>query len=765
MSTIAAWLLSIAVQGAALLLVAWLIDRAFPVLRGAWRELLWRTALFGGMVTATLQLGSGQLPLAGHWQLSAPASTASTPLGQAPRAPDAGATRSVAPARSSAPRNVGIAPQAGPAWTASMYTLTQITLSAPGWIVFAWLAVALLASARTARNFMRLRRALARADAVVSPELQEELALLARRAGVAPPQLLVLEGIPSPIAAHGARIVLPAWAIATLDDAQLRAMLAHELAHVMRRDPQWKLMLAAWRALFWFVPLNVVALRRLDEIAELACDAHAAQYPGNAHGLAECLAVCAEHHAQRHDFSLAPAMAARRSALVFRIERLLEGVSMETTTSGVSGRIVALAVLVACSAGLPSIGIDGGVAHAAQSQAAPAAKADNRSHSSISIHSDDDGGRASMTVSMSDDTHQFRANVTGKIDFNDDETDIVSLGPGGTARLEETRAGVTQRIEVAARGNDLERRYFIDDAEHPFDDKARALMQVAVKELVRTGVNAEARVKRLYARGGASGVLDEIEQIHSDYVRGVYLGVLVGMGKFTPEQLDRSIDLAGAMQVDYERRQALTALFDKQSLDAARQATFLRQLAHFDSDYERAELLTGVVGRLADTDAVRQAWLDAALGVQSDYERRRTLQSMLEHGGLDDAQLGSVIEASASMSSDYEHRELLVAAARRVHNIDAVAVAYTRSAQGIHSDYEHREALLALINAGKLGAHGADAVLDSAALITSGYECREVLVALAHVMPQDSALIAHYRAVATRLPEYERGEAERALAH
>jgi len=180
--------------------------------------------------------------------------------------------------------------------------------------------------------------------------------------------------------------------------------------------------------------------------------------------------------------------------------------------------------------------------------AAPAVPAVSKrdGHSSISIHSDDDGANSSMTVSFSDDALKFRASVEGKVEFNDEENDIVSLGAGGTARLQETRGGVTQRIELSSRGDKIERRYFVNDAEHPYDDRARALMQQSVKELVRTGMDAEARVKRFYARGGAGAVLQEIEEIQSDYVRGLYLGVLSGIAKLSPAELDRAVALAGA---------------------------------------------------------------------------------------------------------------------------------------------------------------------------------------------------------------------------
>jgi hypothetical protein len=376
----------------------------------------------------------------------------------------------------------------------------------------------------------------------------------------------------------------------------------------------------------------------------------------------------------------------------------------------------------------------------------------------------DDDGNDTMTISLSDDSHKFKARVEGKIAFNDDETDVTGIGGAGTATFEETAGGVTRRLELADHGGTLERRYFVDRSERPLDAAAREWTAHVVLQLVRSGIGAEQRVKRLHARGGAKLVLDEIAQLPSDYVRGIYLRTLMDLGKLTAPELDRAVRLAGDLGSDYERRQALTAVFDKQALDAAEQVTFLRQALRFDSDYERAELLVGVVPRLADTAAVHQAWLDAALKVGSDYERRRTLQKMLDHGGLDAAQVAAVIDASNTMTSDYEHRELLVAASKQLHDPDAIAVSYARSTQKIASDYERREALTALLRSGRIGSTGANAVLDSAAQIRSSYDCKELLVALARAMPDDAALRQRYREVAGHLPDYERGEAERALA-
>jgi len=153
---------------------------------------------------------------------------------------------------------------------------------------------ALLMLVRTAMRLRRLRDAFADATPLDEGHLITDAAMIADNAHVAPPTLFIMDVLPSPVALQGGRIVLPRWAIESLDRAQLRAMIAHETAHIARRDPAWKSLTACWRAVFWFVP-TAFAQRRLDDLAELACDAFAAGCLGNARGLAECLAVCAEH--------------------------------------------------------------------------------------------------------------------------------------------------------------------------------------------------------------------------------------------------------------------------------------------------------------------------------------------------------------------------------------------------------------------------------------------------------------------------------------
>ena len=55
-----------------------------------------------------------------------------------------------------------------------------------------------------------------------------------------------------------------------------------------------------------------------------------------------------------------------------------------------------------------------------------------------------------------------------------------STTSGGSAAFSEKHDGTTQRIEVANRGGKLERRYFVDDKEQPFDAAAHAWMATLI---------------------------------------------------------------------------------------------------------------------------------------------------------------------------------------------------------------------------------------------------------------------------------------------
>lgn len=123
----------------------------------------------------------------------------------------------------------------------------------------------------------RFSRTVLRAARPASPGLQAEVRQLAELMGLArPPEIAVVSSRISPMiwpALHRPRLVLPASLLRQLRPDERAALLAHELAHVRRRD-YWvrRLELLAGVA-FWWLPTLWWLRHCLRDAEEKCCDA------------------------------------------------------------------------------------------------------------------------------------------------------------------------------------------------------------------------------------------------------------------------------------------------------------------------------------------------------------------------------------------------------------------------------------------------------------------------------------------------------------
>ena len=87
----------------------------------------------------------------------------------------------------------------------------------------------------------------------------------------------------------------------SLDAQTAASVIAHEHAHLMRRDPIWKAVGFVLLALYWFHPLIWVAYVLFCRDMELACDARATRdfSPAERKTYAEALLACSLPHAGR----------------------------------------------------------------------------------------------------------------------------------------------------------------------------------------------------------------------------------------------------------------------------------------------------------------------------------------------------------------------------------------------------------------------------------------------------------------------------------
>ncbi|NNF27845.1 MAG: M56 family metallopeptidase [Gemmatimonadetes bacterium] len=164
-------------------------------------------------------------------------------------------------------------------------------------------------------------------------------------------RLLSLEGIASPFAAGRRTVVLPDRTFDELTDVQLRAVVAHELGHLARRDPHWLWVARLMEKAFFFQPLNRLCRRRLEEVAELASDDLARRSVGSGRPLAESIAAVSGWIVMG---SPAPALSRRPGLVSDRVARLL-GPAPDSTPPMFSLRLGLILLMVLAALATPSL--------------------------------------------------------------------------------------------------------------------------------------------------------------------------------------------------------------------------------------------------------------------------------------------------------------------------------------------------------------------------------------------------------------------------
>jgi beta-lactamase regulating signal transducer with metallopeptidase domain len=299
------WLLTYAVHGALFAALAAVAERTCWGAVASRRDAFWKLALVGGIVTSTVFVAAGSAPAGAAVHLS--------------------------------PQGV-IAP--------------ALTSDGVFWLATGWMAITAILALRTARAW-RLgvrhagrRRVIRRGRATVL--LQEILGPAADRVTLSCSRTLRV-----PVA-FAREICVPVRALRELPDDEFRALLAHEAAHVVRRDAVWLMIAAAVRALGWWQPLNLVAAARLRLAMELSCDERAAAEPRERAALARCLIKVAEWNV-RDDGAVLATMASRGSALRRRLESLLDDAPRRRRAVGPWLAVTSVAVPVVCLAPVVTI--------------------------------------------------------------------------------------------------------------------------------------------------------------------------------------------------------------------------------------------------------------------------------------------------------------------------------------------------------------------------------------------------------------------------
>lgn len=658
-------------------------------------------------------------------------------------------------------------------------------------LIFGWAFAASVLVLGLLIDVARLAGMARRATPVAGESWRGLVAEGARALGVARPvRLLASEDTDVPLTWGLLRPVIVLGADHEEWSADRRRMvLNHELAHVARWDTATQLAAQVLCALYWFNPLIWLAARALRTERERACDdrvlaagARASTYAG------ELLEIARNSAGLARGGALAMA---RRSELEGRLLAILNprarrGSPRARAALAVSAAALALMLPLAAfrpdaapktgapahPAGTPPASGNAEQPRHAADSAHPAppqgpgrsakpesallqtsgitpvagpsslperigsSPCDQRRLDSSHSHSStnwSDTGNKSWHVSWSGDGCSVDLVAKGDVKFNADFTDVSDISSGGYLEITVREGDSIRRLEFRPQGGTLRRIYTVDGNTTPYDDAARAWLAGFLVDLDRhTAFAVDTRLPALLKQG-VSAVLDEIDQMASDYPRGVYYRKLLTTARLSPAEVRRVAQTAGStIESDYELGRVLGALAEQYSLeDATVRAAFIDAAGTLESDYERAKLLLVVIAkgtvtpeaghtivklagamssdyeksrvlmalgqsRLIDPKTAGPDYLDVVIGMSSDYERGRVLKLIVDSGQLSKESLVRVLDVVGHMTSDYEAANVLVEVASHNQLEPAVKEAYLKAADRLTSDYESGRARAAL---------------------------------------------------------------------
>ncbi len=168
----------------------------------------------------------------------------------------------------------------------------QFTVRRLEWLLVAYVGVATFLLLRRALGHWAISRYVRHADPAEDPRVLAVVRRVSSKLRIAAPPLLLVRDCPGGAFTAGVRrpvVAVDPTLLTTLDDRELEGLIAHELAHIARRDVALNTTVAVIRDLTFFVPPLRLAARWLREEQEHSADDLASDATGRPAALASSI--------------------------------------------------------------------------------------------------------------------------------------------------------------------------------------------------------------------------------------------------------------------------------------------------------------------------------------------------------------------------------------------------------------------------------------------------------------------------------------------
>ena len=591
------------------------------------------------------------------------------------------------------------------------------------------------------------------------------------------PYLSRSDAIKSPVCLPRKEICLPDWAFDDMPKSEFKSLLAHELGHMVRRDPIMLMALQILSRTFFFQPMFIIARKRLTDIAELAADEWAANQAADSRSVANALFTCATKIHETRQIQWGLAMAGNKSILKQRVERLIDAQSVPFKTAGTFAKITLGVGVIGLSLGLPSVEFAGAMTaensmgqdinrsvlastatkpvvapsvsvaplpgvtplvsvtpqtpnittsakvapfaavRATGSAASTAATHPHNRH--FSRNSDDNSGN----IRWSEGDKSISVKWEGDFRINDSDDFIIAEDEDGFLRIKGKDGSVKHSIKFEVKDGKRIHAYYKGGKKQDLDNDGKKWLKQSIRLLINSGFGAEERVARILKKNKVKAVLKEIKSFDSDFIRRIYLAHLMDQASLKDRDILEIVNIVAKFDSDFEKRLTLSSLLEEEDVSDKILPKVLGIAKGFDSDFEKRLLVTHYASKLKLTDKSTDIIIEIADSLDSDFELRLLLASTLSDAKLSDSNVEKIFDmAVKNMDSDFEKRLMLTTFANQFKRSDKAVSRVLAATNTMDSDFETRLMLSALVGKGELNQENWLTAIKIAADIDSDFE-------------------------------------------
>jgi hypothetical protein len=260
-------------------------------------------------------------------------------------------------------------------------------------------------------------------------------------------------------------------------------------------------------------------------------------------------------------------------------------------------------------------------------------------------------GISETNMEVTSDNFHEELKYSGRFELTPDETGFKSISPGGFFKYK--RNEVSVKAESNLKG---EIAYSIYDGKNslPLDDRGRKLITEAIKEMVTWGFEADARMERVYLKGGVPALLTEVDSMKTDQIKTLYLNRLLTVDSLSPEYLPLITKKIGSLGSDRDKANFLNKISSAQLNNPQIAAAYFTVLTGMSSDMDLTLSLRHFIDQDSVTDENAYKLIDLTGHLSSDMDKKILFHEMIAKGLINGPGFESLLVLISNMASDLD---------------------------------------------------------------------------------------------------------------